>query len=357
MKASPEVLRNLTNVDELIQRAEAGEFKDYFSKDLRARAIVGPGGFESAVGPSPAEAAQQKEREYFLDEGKRGLEKILKEGKDADLTRSQMTGIEAIVLLEDRPAILVQNKAFLEVPPKWQILNDLRDGINQTIQSVGRIEVSNHPQFDWLGTGFLVAEDVVMTNQHVAEAFCTDRDSPGNWRFKPRMSGRIDYVEEFGVLQHAEFEFEGILGVHDTYDLALFKVKPASGSGLAPPPPLTIASTEPPDIGSRQVFACGYPAWDGRRNDPKEMMRIFSNIFDVKRLQPGELRTFDQNSNVIMHDCSTLGGNSGSCVVDLLTNQVVGLHFQGRYLEGNNAVALWRLTGDPLLQKAKVNFD
>ena len=98
----------------------------------------------------------------------------------------------------------------------------------------------------------------------------------------------------------------------------------------------------------------GYPAWDGRRNDPAEMRKIFGEIFEVKRLQPGEMTGL--TGKVFKHDCSTLGGNSGSCVVDLETHQVLGLHFGGRYLEGNTAVALWTLTGDPLLKQAKVNF-
>jgi V8-like Glu-specific endopeptidase len=56
------------------------------------------------------------------------------------------------------------------------------------------------------------------------------------------------------------------------------------------------------------------------------------------------------------HDCSTLGGNSGSCVIDLESNRVLGLHFKGRYLEANWAVALWKLADDPLLKKAGVRL-
>jgi V8-like Glu-specific endopeptidase len=60
--------------------------------------------------------------------------------------------------------------------------------------------------------------------------------------------------------------------------------------------------------------------------------------------------------DVMFHDASTLGGNSGSCVVDLDSNQVIGLHFAGRYMQYNEAVALWRLADDPLLARAGVNF-
>ena len=43
-------------------------------------------------------------------------------------------------------------------------------------------------------------------------------------------------------------------------------------------------------------------------------------------------------TDVVLHDCSTLGGNSGSVVLDLATGQAVGLHFAGRFLEANYAV-------------------
>jgi endonuclease G, mitochondrial len=43
-------------------------------------------------------------------------------------------------------------------------------------------------------------------------------------------------------------------------------------------------------------------------------------------------------AGTLTHDCSTLGGNSGSVVLSLDTGQAVGLHFAGRFLEANFAV-------------------
>jgi hypothetical protein len=86
------------------------------------------------------------------------------------------------------------------------------------------------------------------------------------------------------------------------------------------------------------------------------MRRIFANIFDVKRLQPGKMTRFHRQESLFDHDCCTLGGNSGSAVMDLETHQVIGLHFRGRYMESNTAVALWQLTDDPLLRRAGVHF-
>ncbi|MFE3993398.1 hypothetical protein ACFXPW_17175 [Streptomyces goshikiensis] len=65
-------------------------------------------------------------------------------------------------------------------------------------------------------------------------------------------------------------------------------------------------------------------------------------------LVPGEF--------TVKHDCSTLGGNSGSPVFDLADHRVLGLHYGGRYGLGNFAVPLWELRGDPLLSRAGVNW-
>jgi V8-like Glu-specific endopeptidase len=86
------------------------------------------------------------------------------------------------------------------------------------------------------------------------------------------------------------------------------------------------------------------------------MRRIFSEIYNVKRLQPGEISGETVKDFEIFHDCSTLGGNSGSPVIDLETHRVIGLHFGGRYMEKNHAIPLWTLQNDPLIQKAKLNF-
>jgi V8-like Glu-specific endopeptidase len=87
-----------------------------------------------------------------------------------------------------------------------------------------------------------------------------------------------------------------------------------------------------------------------------------SHIFNVKRLQPGQVIELSDQARTFSHDCFTLGGNSGSPVVDLETFQVLGLHFAGRLQPDrqtkiNEAVALWHLIDDPLLQENRINFD
>lgn len=324
-------------------------------------AETGGDGFESASRPRQrglkGESEEvREERQRVIDAGKRAIVK-LNEDRDAALTREEQTGFEAIVLLVGRPALLVQGGSFSIPPDEWSVLNrpDVRPRIGATVQGVGRIEVTNHPAgLDWIGTGFLVAEDVVMTNRHVAVEFARLK-SGKTWEFQPGLKASIDYVEEFGAQIKAEFRITEIIGIHDEVDLALLRVARRGSPKAKRPQPLSLAANPKLKAG-RQVYVVGYPAADSRRNDPVEMLRIFQNIFDVKRLQPGKVMKLVEGGKILNHDCSTLGGNSGSCVVDLETHQVVGLHFGGRYLVGNSAVVLSKLVKDPLVKKAKLEF-
>src|SRR5262249_26526971 len=82
----------------------------------------------------------------------------------------------------------------------------------------------------------------------------------------------------------------------------------------------------------------------------------------VKRFQPGRLMryetvdSFHHPVEALLHDASTLGGNSGSAVVDVLTQQVVALHFAGTYLAANFSVPTWEFARDPRVVDAGVQF-
>ena len=78
----------------------------------------------------------------------------------------------------------------------------------------------------------------------------------------------------------------------------------------------------------------------------------------MKRIQPGTLRGFLQFRDVqlVQHDCAFLGQSAGSCLVDLETQQVLGVHLTSRYLEPGTAIPLWVLRDDPLFQRCGVTF-
>jgi hypothetical protein len=301
----------------------------------------------------PVAEATRRERARLVGNGIEGLAKLA-EGRGRDLKADERLGLEAIILLEGRPAILIQEGDFLPPPHEWSRLNERREPICEAIARSGRVEVDGHLNLDWLGTAFLVGPGTLMTNRHVAQEFCA-RDGD-EWSFRPGMTTRVDFLRELGSTAALEFQITEAIGIHEHHDLALLRVESASADGQELPDPLVVAAKEPPDLYERDVYVVGYPAWDSRRNEPEPVRRIFTDIYNVKRLLPGKAVAYSTEYSAVQHDCSTLGGNSGSPVVDLETNQVIGLHFGGRYGVGNYAVPLWRLADDPLLRKAELNF-
>ncbi|MBT2443121.1 trypsin-like peptidase domain-containing protein [Streptomyces sp. ISL-36] len=319
-----------------------------------------------SVEESPAQMAPagqisrfaQEERARVLEAGVTGLEKLA--GNRADeIDEDEYFGVEAIVLLEGRPAILVQGQDFVAPEGDWSVLDGGRAAIRDSLGRVGRVEVTGHPSLDWVGTAFLVGPRTVMTNRHVAVEFSRTEDA--GWSFQQGMSARVDPGEELPAgpgpapaLGPAPYAITEVIGIHPEVDMALLRVVPPDGAPL--PSPLAVAADAPATLPGRPVYVIGYPAWDGRRNEPESMRRIFMDVYNVKRLQPGTATEFAPGGLVMKHDCSTLGGNSGSPVFDLADHRVLGLHFGGRYGLGNFAVPLWELVDDPLLARAEVNW-
>ncbi len=281
---------------------------------------------------------------------RRGVAKIQKDGAKAQLDDAERLGLEAVVSVYGRPALLVENGQFRPPQPPWEKLEQHRAAIETALKSVGRIEVTNHPTSDFVGTGFLVAPDVVMTNRHVAKEFLV---GPPDWPFEDGMSARIDFNEEFLAGEPREFEITGVVGVSQDDDLALLRIDVSKGPA---PAPLTLAAA-PTVAAGNDVYVIGYPVYDLREGVSAEALhRVFSDIYGIKRLQPGQVKSVDEPGRQIVHDCSTLGGNSGSCVIDLASGTVVGLHRKGLYLQGNFAIALAQIQQHPLIRKAELRF-
>ena len=204
--------------------------------------------------------------------------------------------------------------------------------------AVGRIDVAGLPGVPYVGTGWLVDKNTVVTNRHVALAF--GRKAGAGFALMNGSGARplkasINFLEEAGRGERLEFPIVEILHIEDETgpDFALLRVEDRPGRhALAPPIPLVTS----PVRREQQVAVIGYPARDSRVPDAQLMQSIFGDVYDKKRLAPGQVT--EARRDVLLHDCSTLGGNSGSVVLDLATGQAVGLHFAGRFLETNYAV-------------------
>jgi hypothetical protein len=167
-----------------------------------------------------------------------------------------------------------------------------------------------------------------MTNRHVLEEVAT-YDKRSGWRMRDEVSVRIDFAEEVGGIKSHEVPITGIWGMHSHYDIAILHIGPNH------PPALRYSPRSASN--GQTVVTIGYPAYDSRRNDAAVMNDIFRGIYNVKRVMPGFLIDEASDPNLIRHDCSTLGGSSGSPVVDPTTGYVVGVHYRGYYLRWNEA--------------------
>lgn len=115
-------------------------------------------------------------------------------------------------------------------------------------------------------------------------------------------------------------------------DIALLEL--AAAADLSDPIPLASREADRRAL----IGVIGFPAYDSR-NDRNDIAHYFGDMFDKKRFAPGFITQEFGNGQRLMHDCTTLGGNSGSLVFDLASGEAVGLHFAGSYLEGNFAVS------------------
>lgn len=269
-------------------------------------------------------------------------EELRRLGVGARVLRDPGQTLRNIVLRVGRPVLaIVGGAAQVEFRDSesevWRTRLQAASGrLQRAAGAVGRINISGRPGVPYVGTGWLVEKDAVVTNRHVALEF--GQRGRGRYTFKKGRGSAsgvsIDFLEEAGRTERLSFPIVEILHIEedDGPDFALLRVGESRGKALAPPIPLSTSSPR----AKQQVAVMGYPARDSRAPDAKLVQSIFGDVFDKKRLAPGQLT--GAKGEVLLHDCSTLGGNSGSVVLDLETGQAVGLHFAGRFLEANYAV-------------------
>ncbi|SMP20351.1 phospholipase D-like domain-containing protein [Flavobacterium hercynium] len=251
---------------------------------------------------------------------------------------------ESIILSHLRPVMLIRdNKIVPEFSGPdstvWkERLFEKSSILDQVIPAIGRIEVNRNAVYKWVGTGWLVDHNIIITNRHVAQVFCNNKDK---FTFKAGypdglQSSQIDFLEESSRNVSLEYEIENVIWIsentQDDPDVAFLKIRIKPGGPALPKPLLLAGKISEGEV----VVTVGYPARDPNIPDQDLVLRIFGNVYDKKRLAPGEITSID--STTITHDCSTLGGNSGSPVIVLSTGEVAGLHFAGLYMKENFAV-------------------
>jgi V8-like Glu-specific endopeptidase len=350
------VLDTVSDIDALSRRIEADP--DTFLKSTFRAAGVESGIniADTSAGSTPLIRSPMYDwGEAWVKNWLTGLQK-LREGIEgaSNLTHDETISLDTLVHLETRPAILVQDGGFSEPPDEWAVMEQYRASIESIFPAVGRIEAEGHPRQEAIGTGFLITDRHILTNKHVMSEFsCWKRKK---WRLSPGMVARIDFHEEYERSEAQEHTITEVVKVYKKFDVAILALDASVAEEARKVPVLAIDPPELPQDRQRPVYVVGYPDASGAKKAPKELKRVFADVYDVKRLQPGFLTGIDTKNRILQHDCSTIGGNSGSCVIDLETNKVLGLHYAGKFGKANYAVAMWEFWNDPFLKKIGVTF-
>jgi hypothetical protein len=309
-----------------------------------------------------------------LQAGTVALQKLRAGTPRESLSAAELDGLAAFVVFA-RPALLVNGSVFPVVGPPFEGDVDREENtrwLNEQIPSVGRIGGTFGGALQPIGSGFVIAPNIVLTNAHV---ICLGERHPDLWNTADPATNpsvakflaskpTIDFLSEAGSKSTRTHRITKVLRVGASgvpMDLGLLEVAPISEEGTALPVPLKLSS-KPAGVGAT-VCTVGYPvvANDGVRLVPLNVMKaVFGpdveripwasgdlwRIPGFKRLSPGKLRAFMDDGRTFDHDCSTLAGNSGSAVFDLARTRVVGLHYTGTGWSGNRAIALWNLRPD-----------
>jgi serine protease len=310
----------------------------------------------------PLDAASRAELARLLGEdGRRAIEELKQAGVNASLTPPQEDALEAIIEQGgSRPTVPVSDDGAIDVSDErlgqWQsVAKKFEREISVIASAVGRIDVDGRHA----GTGFVVKEGVILTNRHVLQVLAGP-DEAGAWTFRGQPTITFDAdpaktrarqfpIRKKVVLAGAE-HIDPFAIDFNKLDFAILECEVEGTAWF--PTPLPLESDPDKVTVGRPIFTIGYPAPPPHGAYSSEVLnRLFSHRYGVKRFSPGEIdRGMGSGADAIgetafAHDATTLGGNSGSCVVDFGNDGrlVVGLHFAGAPKLANYAHANARL--------------
>jgi endonuclease G len=319
--------------------------------------------------PVARDGADEAAVEKALKTATEAAKKLAAGGQNMTLTEAEKDALDLFILLVARPAIFVRNGKVAERPANWPEVKRDEGLLPRIIAGVGRIETAAR---DGAGTGFIVGEKRILTNNHV---LCSLFGVPlATWSTSPAHFAKLctahskswtnqtateaphfELRGEFGSTESTVVRIKSILGHHLEVDMAVLELdEDPPGSRRLP-----LMTQEPSQFLYRRVYVVGYPMSDVFKVTP---IPIFNRVFGSdpaalgrKRFSPGIISAW-AGANDFSHDASTLAGSSGSAIVDFEHRRVVGLHYRGTYNVENRAVPLWKFRNDPVLVGNGVQF-
>lgn len=180
------------------------------------------------------------------------------------------------------------------------------------------------------GTGTLVSRKHVLTNLHVASKLLSSdlRNDCG-----------IEFGAEKGSVSSNFVKFSNEMPKRIAhFDAAILTLAQAIPVQMRPYVSMTPYSVN--SLKNREIVAIGYPKNQEktRKNLIRATKRVSHGSIFKHSTSKGDDITISidgMENGAICHSASTLGGSSGSAIVDVATGDLVGLHFSARVLHNN----------------------
>ena len=218
----------------------------------------------------------------------------------------------------------------------------------------------------------------MLTNRHVAGALCgLDPHHDPTWLDKlpaavvatnatwdqdPATRAVWDPAEAPSAASTTVGTITKIRSVHELLDMALLDVTGVANSKALV---LRMHAAPPASLVQHPVYVAGYPAVTPPFGVSPQVAKLLfpdASSSGLKRVSPGQLVALVDdlpiaaNKPCESHDGSTLGGSSGSPVIDFDNHRVVALHYAGQYGIANYAVPLWLVKDDPFFTDNGITF-
>ena len=244
-----------------------------------------------------------------------------------------------------------------------QMLSGQYAVLREAYQATGRIgyeQVGIPTSEDYaFGTGFLISDRHVMTNRHVHGLY-------GHYLLDKTDPGGIEFIAEKNkdASDFVPFKSQPPL-LLPGLDIAIYTLlRPVTDRS-----PIQLKPIDIEDLHTREIVVIGYP--DTHTPENPEVLAVVEEdaVFAVKRISQGRIFRHSTDTDTpfgvetsvsenktskflmpaICHNASTMGGNSGSPLLDIKTGYLVGVHFAGfkvfnRQEAANLAMAIAQLT-------------
>jgi hypothetical protein len=332
----------------------------------KSRAPIEPG-FEGDPGDDP-----DLRKEFAVAQAAAAA---LKKDPFVTLSTEQKQALHAFVHLLARPALRVVGGTVPGIPQSWDKLRTAHESVMRRIRGVGRIDTSGRQH---VGTGWFVTESILLTNRHVAGALC-GLDPHGDpawldklpaavpatnalWDEDPSRRAVWDPDEAPSAASTAIGTITRVRKYHEHLDMALLDVTGIpNGKSLV----LRMHASPPASLVRHDIYLAGYPGVQppyGVSRQVADLLFRDATSSGLKRVSPGQLVALVEGLPIATnkprqsHDGSTLGGSSGSPVIDFDNHRVVALHYQGAYGVANYCLPLWLVKDEPFFADDGITF-